>query len=148
VKKKFLMLMLLVTLILALFVAGCRKIDEQTLSFADQATEKYLIALNNQDYHNYTEDLDSDMLEAVPEEEFIKFSAYLKETVGEYIPGSKNYSGYATRSGMIVIVYKADYTVETEGVVVTMVVSEPTEGVYKISGSWFDSPRMREVEYK
>ena len=54
-------------------VMGCRPIDEQALSFANQATERYLVALNNQDYSAYKEDMDAGMLEAVTEEEFIKY---------------------------------------------------------------------------
>ncbi|MDD5622618.1 MAG: hypothetical protein PHQ09_05640 [Actinomycetota bacterium] len=146
-KRKSLILLLPV-LILMQLVMGCRPVDEQAISFADQAAEKYLIALNDQDYSAYKEDMDAGMLEAVTEEEFIKFSSYLKENAGEYIPDSKKYSGYTTKNENILVIYRAGYTLEKEGVVVTTVISKSSEGTYKISGSWFDSPKLREAEYK
>ncbi|MFA5014900.1 MAG: hypothetical protein WC549_05105 [Actinomycetota bacterium] len=147
-KRKSLILLLLPVLILMQLVMGCRPVDEKAISFADQATEKYLVALNDQDYSAYKEDMDAGMLEAVTEEEFIKFSLYLKENAGEYMPDSKKYSGYTTKNGNILVVYRAGYTLEKEGVVVTTVISKSSEGTYKISGSWFDSPKLREAEYK
>lgn len=147
-KRKNLILLILLVFILVQLVMGCRPIDEQALSFANQATERYLVALNNQDYSAYKEDMDAGMLEAVTEEEFIKFSSYLKENAGEYMPDSKKYSGYTTKNGNILVVYRAEYTLEEEGVTVTTVISKSGEGIYKISGSWFDSPKLREAEYK
>lgn len=146
--KKFLMLLALIVLILILAAVGCKKVDQEAISFAQRATEECLIALNNQDYESYKKDIDSKMLDAIPEEEFMKFSSYLKDTVGQYVPGSKEYSGSSTQSGMISVIYKTDYTMETGKVVVTMVISKSDEGIYKISGSWFDSPKIREAEYK
>jgi len=148
VKRKNLILLILLVFILVQLVMGCRPIDEQALSFANQATERYLVALNNQDYSAYKEDMDAGMLEAVTEEEFIKFSSYLEENAGEYMPDSKKYSGYTTKNGNILVVYRAEYTLEEEGVTVTTVISKSSEGIYKISGSWFDSPKLREAEYK
>lgn len=147
-KRKNLILLILLVFILVQLVMGCRPIDEQALSFANQATERYLVALNNQDYSAYKEDMDAGMLEAVTEEEFIKFSSYLEENAGEYMPDSKKYSGYTTKNGNILVVYRAEYTLEEEGVTVTTVISKSGEGIYKISGSWFDSPKLREAEYK
>jgi len=147
-KIKSLILLVLTVLILIPLIIGCRVIDEDALSFADQATEKYLDAINKQDYSTYGEDMDSIMLEVVTGEEFIKFSSYLKNTIGEYIQDSKKYSGYTIKNGNILVVYRAEYTLEEEGVTVTTVISKSGEGIYKISGSWFDSPRLREVAYE
>ena len=146
--RKSLILLVLTVLMLIPIIIGCRVIDEKALSFADQATEKYLDAINKQDYSAYGEDMDSVMLEVVTGEEFIKFSSYLKDTIGEYIQDSKKYSGYTVKNGNILVVYRAEYTLEEEGVTVTTVISKAGEGIYKISGSWFDSPKLREVEYK
>ncbi len=147
-KRKNLILLILSVFILMQLVMGCRPIDEQALTFTDQATEKYLAALNDQDYSGYKEDMDAGMLEAVTEEEFLKFSSYLKENAGEYMPDSKKYSGYTTKNGNILVVYRAGYTLEEAGVVVTTVISKSIEGTYKISGSWFDSPKLRETGYE
>jgi hypothetical protein len=147
-KRKSLILLVLSVFIFIPLIIGCRVIDEEALSFTDQATEKYLDATNDQDYSAYREDMDAVMLEVVTEEEFIKFSSYLKDTIGDYIQDSKKYSGYTIKNGNILVFYRAEYTLEEEGVTVTTVISKSGEGIYKISGSWFDSPRLREVEYK
>lgn len=147
-KRKSLILPVLTVLLLIPIIIGCRGIDEEVLSFADQVTEKYLNAMNNQDYPAYGENMDSVMLEVVTEEEFLRFSSYLKDTIGEYIQDSKKYSGYTVKNGNTLVVYRAEYTFEEEGVTVTTVISKTGEGIYKISGSWFDSLKLREVPYK
>ncbi len=148
-RKKILILAVLLSIsITALMASGCTTVSEEAISFADKAAENALIALNNGDYENYKKDLDDKMLEAVPEEEFIKFSSYLNNTIGKYEAGSKKISGSTIQNGMIVIIYGADYTGEANKVTVTMVISEPDEGNYKISGSWFDSPILRESSYQ
>ena len=48
-KRKSLVLLVSTVLILIPIIIGCRAIDEKALSFADQATEKYLDAINKQD---------------------------------------------------------------------------------------------------
>jgi len=148
--KKFLMLPALIVLILILAATGCKKVevDQEAISFADRVTEECLIALNNQDYESYKKDLGNEMLDAVPEEEFMKFSSYLKDNVGQYVPGSKEYSSSSIQSGMILVIYETDYTIETGKVMVGMVISKSDKGIYKISGSWFDSPKLREAEYE
>ncbi len=147
-RKKILVLLLMV-LVTVLAVSGCTKaVKQEAISFADRATEDYLISINNQDYESYKKDLGGEMLEVVPEEEFIKFSSYLKSTIGDYIADSKEISGSSIQNELILIVYGASYTEETGEVTVTMVISEPEEGNYKIVGSWFDSPKLRENEYE
>jgi len=147
-RRKILVIVILLMFTLIFIIPGCTRVEQESISFADSATENFLTALNNQDYESYKKDLDSKMLEAVPEEEFIKFSSYLNSTIGEYVADSKEISGSTIQNGMIVVVYGADYTEETKKVTVTIVISEPVEGNYKISGSWFDSPKLRETEYK
>ena len=147
-KKILIIAVLLLVFITALIVPGCMTVSEEAISFADKAAENALIALNNGDYENYKKDLDDKMLEAVPEGEFIKFSSYLNNTIGKYVAGSKEVSGSTIQNGMIVIIYGADYTEESNKVTVTIGISEPDEGNYKISSSWFDSPILRETEYK
>ncbi len=46
------------------------------------------------------------------------------------------------------MIYEADYTEETEKVKVSIAVSESEEEKYQVSGTWFDSPKLRETEYK
>ena len=46
---------------------------------------------------------------------------------------------------MNIIIYGADYTEETEKVVVSIVVSKSDDGIYQISGTWFNSPKLRDT---
>jgi PBP1b-binding outer membrane lipoprotein LpoB len=145
--KKNLIFLVPVALII-IIITGCAGVSEEVISFADGATENFLIALNNQDYESYKKDLDSAMLEAVPEEDFIKFSSYLKDTAGEYVAGSKEMSKSGIQKETNIIVYEANYTGESEKMIVTMVISEIGDGSFKISGSWFNSPELRENPYQ
>ncbi len=145
--KKILIFLTLAMLVLTIATVGC-KVNEGVISFADSAAEECLIALNNKDYDSYRNNMDDAMLEAVPEQEFVKFYSYLENAIGQYVPGSKNYSQSIVQSGINVVIYEADYTKETEKVKVSIAVSEPEEGKYQISGTWFDSPKLRETEYK
>lgn len=144
--KKILIPVLLILMLTFIF-SGC-KISEEIIRFADDTAENYLISLNNQDYESYSKDLDSAMKIAVPEEEFLDFSSYLKNTIGYYEPGSKKHSYNIAQKGMVVIVYRASYTDEEREVEVKIVITGSRNGNYLISGSWFDSPKLREVKYK
>lgn len=146
--KKKLILTVLVAFILIMTAAACAtKVDEEVISFADGAAENILIAINDQDYESYSMDLNDAMLEAVSEQEFMKFSDYMKNTVGEYIQGSKEYLSSAIQSGVNIVAYTADYTEETEDVIITIVVSKSNKDTYEISGTLFNSPKLRETEY-
>lgn len=148
-RKKFLIFMIFIALFITAFmISGCTKVSEEAISFADSATENILVALNNRDYENYKKDMDDTMLEAIPEEEFMKFSSYLTGTIGEYASDSKEIAGSTIQNEMIIIVYGASYTGEAEEVTINVVISESDEGDYKISGLWFDSPGLRENPYE
>ena len=147
--KKISIFLASVIFIVIIIAAGCSAgVDEGVISFADSAAEECLIALNNKDYDSYRHNMDNAMLEAVPEQEFVKFYSYLENTIGQYVPGSKNYSQSRIQSGINVVIYEADYTEETEKVKISIAVSESEEGKYQVSGTWFDSPKLRETEYK
>jgi hypothetical protein len=88
------------------------------------------------------------MLEAVPEEEFIKLASYFGATIGEYIADSKEVSRSGIQSDASIIIYEADYTGEDGKVTVTIVLSQTGDRDYRISGSWFDSPNIRENPYQ
>ncbi len=144
--KKILILIAFAVALTFIF-PGCRA-SEEIMAFADDAAENYLISINGQDYESYARDLDDTMKRAVPEEEFLDFSSYLKDTIGYYEPGSKEHSYNIVQKGMDVIVYRAGYTDEEGEVEVKIVITGSRDGIYKVSGSWFDSPKLREVKYE
>ena len=66
--------LILAFLAVTFLILGCSaiQVDQDYIDFADGATENYLIAVNNRDFDNYSKDLNDDMKEALPEEEFLK----------------------------------------------------------------------------
>jgi hypothetical protein len=146
--KKASVILLFVVFILIFVFTGCAGVSEETISIADVIAENLLISINNQDYESYKRDMDEKMLEAVPEEEFIKLASYFGATIGEYIADSKEVSRSGIQSDASIIIYEADYTGEDGKVTVTIVLSQTGDRDYRISGSWFDSPNIRENPYQ
>lgn len=147
--RKFLIILSLMALILSIASAGCNnKVDAEIISFTDAAMENVLVSLNEQDFESYIKDMDDEMLKVITKDSFEKFSAYLKDTVGEYKQDSKEYVDSYTQSGFYVVIYNANYTNEPGNVIVKAVISAESEGIYQISGTWFDSPKLRETVYE
>jgi len=146
--KKLIFLISMALILIMAAVACGAKVDEEVVSFTDGAAEKVLIALNDQDYESFQQDMDDAMQKTITEQEFMRLSAYLKGAVGEYRQGSKKYSSSDIQGNMNVVIYTADYTEEPENVVVTVLVSVSDEGIYRIAGFWFDSPKLRETDYE
>lgn len=147
--RKFLIILSLTIFVLGMAVIGCsREIDPEIISFTDAAMENVLVSLNEENYENYSKDMDDAMLQVATEESFTTFSDFLKDTVGEYRQDSMEYLDSYIQDEYYVVIYNAGYTNETENVMVTAVLSETSEGIYKISGTWFDSPKLREAEYE
>ncbi len=135
---------LLICLILILPVAGCsaNQVDQEYIDFSAIAAENYLIAINNKDFNSFSQDLNEDMREALPEEEFLSFADQIEGIIGKYEPGSKKLDRTKKDSGYIVIIYNAEYTEEPENVVVTISLQR-TGNKIEIAGSWFNSPKLR-----
>ena len=144
--SKKLMFLTLIALVPIMTVVACgTEVDQEVISFTDSATENVLIALNNQDYESFRQDMDDVMLGTVNEQEFTRLFTFLNDTIGEYKRGSKNYLKSTIQGEVTAVIYTTDYTEETEKVLVTIVVSSPDEGIYQVAGLWFDSPKLREV---
>ena len=83
--SKKLMFLTLMALVLIMAVVACRaEVDQEVISFTDSATENVLIALNNQDYESFKQDMDDVVLGTINEQGFINLSTYITDTVGEY----------------------------------------------------------------
>ena len=133
--------LLLICLVLILPVIGCSA-DQEYIDFSARASENYLIAINNRDFDSFSQDLNKDMKEALPEEEFLSFADQVEGIIGTYEPGSKKLDQTKKDSGYIVIVYNAKYTGEPEDVVVTISLQKTGDKI-EIAGSWFNSPKLR-----
>jgi protein involved in sex pheromone biosynthesis len=125
-------------------ISGCStsSADQEYIDFADTAAEEYLVSINERDYVVFSKHLGEEMLEELPEESFLEFADQVEGIVGNYIDGSKEFSKVEKNSGFISIVYDTKYTEEPAGVIFTLVLQK-VEGQIKISGSWFNSPKLR-----
>lgn len=134
----------LICLVLALLVIGCSAnlVDQEYIDFSARASEDYLIAINNRDFDSFSQNLNKDMKEALPEEEFLSFADQIESIIGTYEPGSKKLDQTKKDSGYIVIVYNARFTGEPEDVVVTISLQK-TNNKIEIAGFWFNSPKLR-----
>ncbi len=133
-------------LVLALvFAFGCAaKVDvSEVRSYADSMSENLLTAINGKNYEMFSRDFDSAMENAVSKSKFSTLLAQINGKIGAYIPNSKEFER-AYKSGKFMnVVYKAKFTNETSSVTVRIVFDE-VNGKHKISGLWFDSPKLKQ----
>ena len=144
--KKNITKLLLVLISFVLFVliaAGCSvSQDEDIVKFTESAAENYLTAINNEDYTKFSVDLDEGMKKALPKDKFLEFASQIKGIIGDYVPGSKKFVRTKKEGGFTSVIYNAEYTEEPAGVEVKIVISKVNNEM-KISGSWFNSPKLR-----
>ena len=138
------LLLLLICLVVIVPVIGCAasQVGQEYIDFSTRATEDYLIAINNRDFNDFSKNLNKEMEEALPEEEFLSFADQIEGLIGTYEPGSKKLDQTTKDSGYIVIVYNARYTGESEDVEVRISLQK-TGNKIEIAGSWFNSPILR-----
>ena len=131
-------------LLAVLFLSGCLNqtpVDsDQVRSYADPITESILIATNEDNYTKYSEHFDATMKKALSESVFLETNAMIKAKIGTYV--SKEFWKVETKNQYIRVYYKARFTQEPDNVIVTVVFQE-LEGDMKVSGLWFDSPKLR-----
>jgi hypothetical protein len=127
-----------------ILTAGCSTSpsDQEFIDFAETTAEEYLVSINDRDYETFSKHLGKEMMEELPEENFLEFADQVEGIVGNYIKGSKAYSKLQKESGYISVIYDTEYTDEPEGVIFTLVLQK-VDGQIKISGSWFNSPKLR-----
>ncbi|MBN1455116.1 MAG: DUF3887 domain-containing protein [Methanomicrobia archaeon] len=127
-----------------IFMGGCLNqtpVDiDQVRSYADPITENILIATTENNYTKYSEHFDATMKNALPESLFLETNAMIKSKIGTY--DSKEFWKAERKNQYIIVYYKARFTQEPAAVIVKVVFQE-LEGDMKISGLWFDSPRLR-----
>jgi hypothetical protein len=127
-----------------ILTAGCStsSADQEFIDFADATAEEYLVSINDRDYEAFSRHLGKEMMEELTEENFLDFADQVEGIVGSYVKGSKEYSNLQKESGFISVIYNTEYTDEPEGVIFTLVLQK-IDGQIKISGSWFNSPKLR-----
>jgi hypothetical protein len=142
---KKIMAILSAVFIAAFFFAlqGCSSSgDQEFIDFAETAAEEYLVSINQRDFTAFSQHLSMEMEEALPEDEFLNFADEAEGIIGNYIPGSKEFLKVEKQSGYINVIFNTEYTDEPAGVIFTLTLQK-VEGVIKIAGSWFNSPKLR-----
>ncbi|MFQ5342457.1 MAG: DUF3887 domain-containing protein [Anaerolineae bacterium] len=112
---------------------------EAVLAYAEPLTDNLLAGLNAGDYPAFSRDFSAKMREALDESGFATTRAGIVEKIGAYV--SRDVTRVEKRSGFIVVIYSASF--EQEDGVTVRVVFEPA-GEHRITGLWFDSPRLRQ----
>jgi len=137
-------LLILVIAASILLISGCSTspADQEFIDFADASAEEYLVSINKADYETFSKHLGKEMMEELTEENFYAFADQVEGIVGNYVEESKEFSKIQKESGYISVIYDTEYTEEPEGVIFTLVLQK-VDGQIKISGSWFDSPKLR-----
>lgn len=111
---------------------------EQVLVFAEPKTDNLLNSLNNNDYALFRRDLNSQLLDLIPADEFALNYQNLGTRVGKYISREVD---HVERGGeYITVLYRAKFEKEEN---VTVRVIFEVAGQQRVAGLWFDSPKIR-----
>lgn len=116
--------------------------DEMSLRvYADPMSENLLQSTNAANYTSFSRDFDSAMMAAFTEQSFSTMCSTIQQKVGSYT--SKTFVRGEAFQGFTIAYYNASFTNEPAGVTVKVVFSSPS-GPAKVSGLWFDSPKLRQ----
>jgi hypothetical protein len=130
--------------IILLILAACAPADlsgsdrDAVLAYSEPMADNLLTAINTSDYALFIRDLDDTMLKTFPQAEFTKMQDQLNGKIGQYV--SRTVTAVTPSEQMMVVVYAAKYTNEDTVTVRIVFGGSPT----KITGLWFDSPKLRQ----
>lgn len=114
-------------------------VNETSLrAYADPMTENVLQSINTGNYANFSADFDSTMKSSLNQTAFDQLCVTLYSKVGNYT--SKEFVKGQSLQGSIIAYYNASFTNEPGGVTVRVVFSSSSP--VKITGLWFDSPKL------
>lgn len=114
-------------------------VDEASLrAYSDPMTENVLQSINTGNYANFSADLDSTMKSSINQTAFNQLCAALYSKVGNYT--SKDFVRGEILQGFVVAYYNASFTGEPAGVTIKVVFT--SSNPVKITGLWFDSPKL------
>lgn len=115
---------------------------EEIKEWSGAMTESLLLAMNSDAYPEFSKNFSDKMKAAITSEGYTKQIVPIKNKIGEYIAGSKEYIGYSINNQNLAVNYKAKFTAESDDVLVTVVFAE-NNGIKTISGFWLNSPKLR-----
>jgi uncharacterized lipoprotein YehR (DUF1307 family) len=140
--------LLLLCLMMTCSLAACgNKVDSKVVrQYADGMTENMLLAYNEDNYEQYIADVNSQFKAAVTEDKMKEGNEMVRGKIGDYVPGSKKFKDAVKTSEKgkkyLVVRYNAEFTDETEDVLVTMIFDD--NEAHQVSGMFFNSPKLRQ----
>jgi hypothetical protein len=111
---------------------------DQVLAYAEPKTDNLLNSLNNNDYASFKRDLNSQLTDLIPADEFVLNYQNLGTRVGKYI--SREIDHVERGGDYITVLYRAKFEKEDN---VTVRVIYEVAGDHRVAGLWFDSPKIR-----
>ena len=128
---------ILITLLVLVSVSACTSVPEP--EYASAIAEQMLQAINQENYAQFTQYFDEDILKIMPEKDFQGIVSEVKARAGSY--QSKEFLK-AENTGLVTIVYyAARFTEEPEDVFVEIRFKEVGEKIY-ITSFNLDSPKL------
>lgn len=113
---------------------------EQWINIATPIAENILQSMNNNDHQGFIKDFSEEMKNAFPLQEFTELRETLESKIGKYI--SSTPTKVVEQGGFVTVIFTAKF--EKEDNVTVRVVFEKDDETHKVSGLWFDSPKLRE----
>lgn len=145
--KSLILVFLFSILSFTLIFCSDDKVDiSSTRSYSDEITKEILNSINNLDYDNFIKNLDNNMKEiATNETEFLSLVMPIKGAIGTYEENSLEFVRAKKSKDYINMLYKAKFSDETEPVNISISFDENN---HKISGLYFNSPKIKELYNK
>jgi len=110
------------------------KTDEEVRGIVEPMLDNILEGMKVGDYNKYSKDFDDTTEEAVSEKRFLEFDSQVKKHMGNYL--SREYLGFLTKTGMTIVLWKAQFDKTEEDILIKLVISKK-EDRYLITGLWF-----------
>lgn len=110
----------------------------QVLAFSEPKSDKLLAGFNANDYAAFSGDFDEAMLKGIPPAEFANLRSTLLSKIGEY--RSREVSSVQKQEQFYVVLYRGRFTLD-DAVTVRVVFTATPD--HKVTGLWFDSPKLR-----
>ena len=145
--------LIIIVIVAAIIVAGCMEQDRENgnvtpitplddvREHSDRITENILLGMNNDNYTEFSEHFDQTMKNTMSQAVFNETNALIKSKIGEYV--SKQFWKAECENQFTIVYYHARFTHEPDNVIIKVVLQDIL-GEIKVSGLWFDSPKLRE----
>ena len=112
---------------------------DAVLAFSEAETDNLMKGINNDDYAAFSRDLNDRMKNAITETGLTNMRIKVNAKIGNYV--SRQVESVTQSGNFVTVIYSARF--ENEDQVTVRVIFEAAEP-HRISGLWFDSPKLRQ----